>query len=462
MAEDVTLFTDDSVRVRRSRRRRARRCTSGRRSLDDDTLRRLATPELFDEIRGLSEMSFPTRRVQSVYLDWFHRNVAASLPPHVEVVVHALGCASTCSTATTAVSGSCSTAPMRIRCRSTSSCWRSGTSTPCPTTSAPSSPRSRATTLSGSCRADTPPSRTSRCSLPAPTCSSSASARRSPTSSRSSPRAGAVASSRDPTARSRTRPSGLEPVLHVGSRRGVPYRSKLAYRLLAPLAPLPHFLDDADDRRAAREPRTTRLLRDVLPVVAKEIGWAYYHELFVAHPERTTMQLGRVRSAIRPGADGAPSSTRSSPRPCPTAPTTSTSPRSTSRLPACAFASSDALHRYVADHVAADVARRTDTAYSADLARVHRHARDGRGTAPHRAPRDPTVAARGHQHVVAQLLHVLRQWSAAGSAAPAARARRRGARALRRRRHGRPSRRRDRQPSWPRARAIPTRSAARR
>ncbi len=61
------------------------------------------------------------------------------------------------------------------------------------------------------------------------------------------------------------------------------------------------------------------------------------------------------------------------------------------------------------------------------------------------APRvTAALAARGHQHVVAQLLHVLRERSASGTAAAAARARRRRARALRRRRHGRPCRRRDR------------------
>ena len=33
-------------------------------------------------------MSFPTRLVQSVYLDWFHRLVLAGLPPTIEVVWH--------------------------------------------------------------------------------------------------------------------------------------------------------------------------------------------------------------------------------------------------------------------------------------------------------------------------------------------------------------------------------------
>ncbi len=54
-------------------------------------------------------------------------------------------------------------------------------------------------------------------------------------------------------------PSGLEPVLHVGSRRGVPYHSKLDLRLRAPLVALPHFLDDRRHRAAARTARPDRV-----------------------------------------------------------------------------------------------------------------------------------------------------------------------------------------------------------
>ncbi len=87
MAEDVTLFVDDSVECKGP-------AVDGpclyewAVTVDDETLRAAAPPELYDEIRGLTEMSFPTRRVQSVYLHWFHEQVVASLPHHVEVVRH--------------------------------------------------------------------------------------------------------------------------------------------------------------------------------------------------------------------------------------------------------------------------------------------------------------------------------------------------------------------------------------
>jgi hypothetical protein len=162
-------------------------------------------------------------------------------------------------------------------------------------------------------------------------------------------------------------PSGLEPVLHVGSRRGVPYRSKLPYRLLAPLAPLPHFLDDATIEALLASPEPLDFFADVLPVVAKEIGWAYYHELFVAHPERTTTRW----EDFAPRYDQARWGSELD------ALLTQTVPDAADHfdiasldqpLAGVAFASGESLHRYVVDHVAADVARRTDTAYSPDLA----------------------------------------------------------------------------------------------
>ena len=84
-------------------------------------------------------------------------------------------------------------------------------------------------------------------------------------------------------------PSGREPRLHVGSGRGVPYHAKTGYRLVAAPAPGPRFFDAAaiDGLLATGGPLEFR--RDVWPLVAKEIGWGYYHELFVGHPERTTL-----------------------------------------------------------------------------------------------------------------------------------------------------------------------------
>ncbi|MFI7010996.1 FAD/NAD(P)-binding protein [Streptomyces sp. NPDC050145] len=87
-------------------------------------------------------------------------------------------------------------------------------------------------------------------------------------------------------------PSGREPVLHVGSRRGVPYHSKIGYDwddTLGARPPLPRFLGPAQiDELLAREGGFD-FRRDVWPLIDKELGFAHYHRLFTAHPERTAV-----------------------------------------------------------------------------------------------------------------------------------------------------------------------------
>jgi uncharacterized NAD(P)/FAD-binding protein YdhS len=82
-------------------------------------------------------------------------------------------------------------------------------------------------------------------------------------------------------------PSGREPVLHVGSRRGVPYHSKIGYDWEGERPPLPRFLGPAEVDALLARPGDLDFRRDVWPLVEKELGFAHYHRLFAAHPERT-------------------------------------------------------------------------------------------------------------------------------------------------------------------------------
>ena len=68
MAEDVTMFTDESVHIA-GPIRPGPSLHEWAHGIDDATLADLAPPELIEEIRGLDGMTFPTRLVQSVYLD---------------------------------------------------------------------------------------------------------------------------------------------------------------------------------------------------------------------------------------------------------------------------------------------------------------------------------------------------------------------------------------------------------
>ncbi|MFH8734967.1 FAD/NAD(P)-binding protein [Streptomyces sp. NPDC017964] len=82
-------------------------------------------------------------------------------------------------------------------------------------------------------------------------------------------------------------PSGREPVLHVGSRRGIPYHSKIGYDWTGERPPLPRFLGPAEIDELLARPDGYDFRRDVWPLVDKELGFAHYHRLFTAHPERT-------------------------------------------------------------------------------------------------------------------------------------------------------------------------------
>lgn len=87
------------------------------------------------------------------------------------------------------------------------------------------------------------------------------------------------------------RSSGEEPHLLLGSRRGVPYRSKISSSLVAPRLPPRFFSAEIAARlEAGRERLSFR--RDVWPLIAAELQWGYYSELFRGHPERVRVGWG--------------------------------------------------------------------------------------------------------------------------------------------------------------------------
>ncbi|NEB79404.1 FAD/NAD(P)-binding protein, partial [Streptomyces sp. SID14478] len=166
-------------------------------------------------------------------------------------------------------------------------------------------------------------------------------------------------------------PSGREPVLHVGSRRGIPYHAKIGYDWDATAGerpPLPRFLGPAQIDELLSRKGGFDFRADVWPLVDKELGYAHYHRLFTAHPERTTVAwadfeekyaaaepLGAERDALVAAAVPDPAD----------------------RLDLAALdhpldgvrhASSEELQDKLRGYVAADLARRHDPAHSPDLA----------------------------------------------------------------------------------------------
>jgi hypothetical protein len=84
-------------------------------------------------------------------------------------------------------------------------------------------------------------------------------------------------------------PSGAEPRLVAGSPRGAPYHSKTHYALRAGRPPLPMFFgpDAVDPLIDSAEP--VELRAQAWPLMAKEIAWGWYHELFLGHPDRVRL-----------------------------------------------------------------------------------------------------------------------------------------------------------------------------
>ncbi|MDH6520120.1 putative NAD(P)/FAD-binding protein YdhS [Streptomyces sp. SAI-135] len=161
-------------------------------------------------------------------------------------------------------------------------------------------------------------------------------------------------------------PSGREPVLHVGSRRGVPYHSKIGYDWTGERPPLPRFLGpDRIDELLGR-PDGFDFRRDVWPLVEKELGFAHYHRLFTVHPERTAMRWSdfEEKYAAGDGADIRALVASAVPDPRDRLDLA----RLDRPLRGVRFASHEEFQEGLREYVEAGLGRRHDPSHSADLA----------------------------------------------------------------------------------------------
>ncbi|MEU4876135.1 FAD/NAD(P)-binding protein [Streptomyces sp. NPDC021608] len=162
-------------------------------------------------------------------------------------------------------------------------------------------------------------------------------------------------------------PSGREPVLYVGSRRGVPYHSKIGYDWTGERPPLPRFLGPAEIDALVARPGGFDFRRDVWPLVEKELGFVHYHRLFTAHAERTAMAWADFEEKYAAAAPG----------PEREALVASAVPDPRDRLDLAAldrpldgvtFGSFEELQEGLRGYVEDDLDRRHDPAHSPDLA----------------------------------------------------------------------------------------------
>lgn len=159
-------------------------------------------------------------------------------------------------------------------------------------------------------------------------------------------------------------PSGREPVLHAGSGRGVPYHAKLGYDLGTTGPTPPVHLTPAAFPGAG----TVDWECQVLPLLRRELTDAHYRRLFEAHPERTRGPWSRAEGLI---AESDVTSTAFATAMADLVP--DPQDRFDLRLLDRPLAGHDLdgaeqADAAVAEHIAADLRRRRDPAFSADRA----------------------------------------------------------------------------------------------
>ncbi|MEZ0165295.1 FAD/NAD(P)-binding protein [Kineococcus sp. LSe6-4] len=162
------------------------------------------------------------------------------------------------------------------------------------------------------------------------------------------------------------RPSGREPRLHVGSRRGVPYRSKIEYPVPTDLG-LPRFYS-AQAVAAQHGDAPLDLRADLWPLIAREMAGAHYRELFRSHPDRTTLPAAEFDEAFTRAAWGSAELDALVGRAVPD-PADRFDPAELDRpLDGWWGTSGEEVHARVLEHLEDDRARRGDPRFSPDAA----------------------------------------------------------------------------------------------
>ncbi|WP_033290039.1 FAD/NAD(P)-binding protein [Amycolatopsis jejuensis] len=162
----------------------------------------------------------------------------------------------------------------------------------------------------------------------------------------------------------RYHPSGAEPVLHVGSRRGVPYHAKTGYRLRGKPLQLPRFFDQHAIKAL---PGPLDFRADVWPLIAKELAWAYYTELFTAHPGRVRMDFAVFADKFADLAWGTAEMDALIAGSVPAAEDRLDLEKLDRPFAGRRFDSGEEFGKAVRKYVEADLARRADPHHSADL-----------------------------------------------------------------------------------------------
>ncbi|WP_158884242.1 FAD/NAD(P)-binding protein [Amycolatopsis anabasis] len=362
MPEDVTMFTDETVlidgpvRPGPSLSEWARRVRSGKLAVD-------VPADVREELAGLAPTSFPTRRLQSVYLDWVYRKVLAELPDGVEVIEHRARAI-----------GLTGDPVQRV--------WLEGRAEPLHADAVlltvghlDAGPDAAAAGLAGFAERHGlgyyPAGYTADVDYSAVRPGETVLVRGFGLAFvdlmllLTQGRGGRFVE--QDCGGLRYEPSGAEPVLHVGSRRGVPYHAKTGYRLRGEPLRLPRFFDSYTVEKLTALPGPLDFRTDVWPHLAKEIAWGYYTELFTGHPDRVRMDWAVFADAFADSRWDSAELRDLIRRAVPAEADRLDLERLDRPLAGLRFGSAEEFGKHLREYVEADLARRADPEFSADL-----------------------------------------------------------------------------------------------
>jgi hypothetical protein len=283
MAADVTMFTDDTVLCEGPivpgpsfwEWAQALR-TSG----DPDSL----GPELAAELRGVTASTFPSRRLQSAYLSWVLRDVVAGLPPGMRAHLHRTRAVDLAEDGDLQLVRLENGDTLRVDAVVLASGHLDATPT--------ADERALAARAAGAGLTYLPPEQTTDSDLSVIAPGETVLVRGLGLAFIDlvvllfEGRGGRFEPDGEDL---RYVPSGAEPRLVAGSPRGMPYHTKPHYGLRAGRPPLPRFFGPSVVDPLIGSGGPVELGRQAWPLMAKEIAWGWYHELFVGHPDRVRL-----------------------------------------------------------------------------------------------------------------------------------------------------------------------------
>lgn len=167
--------------------------------------------------------------------------------------------------------------------------------------------------------------------------------------------------------RLRYTPSGAEPRLLVGSRRGVPYHAKPMYRLRADKPASTTFCTPEAVGALLRRGTPIDFWADLWPLMGREVAWGYYRELALGHPDRVRVAWPELAGTFAALPWGSEAYHRWIAETVPDA-ADRFDPAALDRpLRDLRVRDADELARVVRTYVRDDLARRADQRHSADL-----------------------------------------------------------------------------------------------